>query len=267
MTRTSTRSTPPLRDTGISRRCRSSRAGPQENGKQERSGGYVKDNALQGPPLRQSRGAQRPSPALESDDRAAAHPRHDAPPGLDPLRRGRARGAAPARRRRPFRSSAAASAPCIRTATSRSTAATIPCPRGCSARSCACNGTPSWCVSITATRSSSCTRACPPATTRRMPGQRTPEATTRQQAFIAAIAGALRARRRAVAPMGGRGARRPRRARDPAHSRRARPDPETLPREAVLRAATTALTHRLFRYKQLARLATQAAPAQPSLPL
>ena len=41
----------------------------------------------------------------------------------------------------------------------------------------------------------------------------------------------------------------------------------TLPREAVLRAATTALTHRLFRYKQLARLATQAAPAQPSLPL
>jgi hypothetical protein len=35
----------------------------------------------------------------------------------------------------------------------------------------------------------------------------------------------------------------------------------------VLRAATTALTHRLFRYKDLARLATQAAPAQPTLPL
>jgi hypothetical protein len=35
----------------------------------------------------------------------------------------------------------------------------------------------------------------------------------------------------------------------------------------VLRAAATALTHRLFRYKHLERLAQQAAPAQPRLPL
>jgi hypothetical protein len=35
----------------------------------------------------------------------------------------------------------------------------------------------------------------------------------------------------------------------------------------VLRAATTALTHRLFRYKHLERLTIQAVPAQPRLPL
>jgi transposase len=39
------------------------------------------------------------------------------------------------------------------------------------------------------------------------------------------------------------------------------------PREAVVRAATTALAHRLFRYKQLERLAAHAAPAPARLPL
>ena len=41
----------------------------------------------------------------------------------------------------------------------------------------------------------------------------------------------------------------------------------THPREAVLRAATTALTHRLFRYKHLERLTLHAVPAQARLPL
>ena len=53
-----------------------------------------------GPPLRQPRGAQRAPAALESDDRATAHSRHDTAPGLDALCRGRAFGAPPARGRR-----------------------------------------------------------------------------------------------------------------------------------------------------------------------
>ena len=72
---------------------------PQENGKQERSGGYVKRQRAQGPPLRQPRGAECVSAALESHDRAAPHPRHDAAPGVDALRRDRAARAAAARRR------------------------------------------------------------------------------------------------------------------------------------------------------------------------
>ena len=71
---------------------------PQENGKQERSGGYVKDNALKGRRVRQPRRAECVSAAVESHHRAPAHSRHDAPPGLDALRRGRAAGAAAARR-------------------------------------------------------------------------------------------------------------------------------------------------------------------------
>lgn len=39
------------------------------------------------------------------------------------------------------------------------------------------------------------------------------------------------------------------------------------PCEAVLRAATTALTHGLFRYTLVERLTAQATPAHPRLPL
>ena len=99
-----------------------------------------------------------------------------------------------------------------------------------------------------------------------MPGQRTPEATTRQQAFIAQLLGRCERvggplQQWAAAALDDRGVRAIRLIQGVLGLTR------TLPREAVLRAATTALTHRLFRYKQLARLATQAAPAQPSLPL
>ena len=99
-----------------------------------------------------------------------------------------------------------------------------------------------------------------------MPGQRTPEATTRQQAFIAQLLGRCERvgaplQHWAAAALDDRGVRAIRLIQGVLGLTR------TLPREAVLRAATTALTHRLFRYKQLARLATQAAPAQPSLPL
>ena len=69
---------------------------PQENGKQERSGGYVKDNALKG---RRFDRAKCVSAGLESHHRAAAHSRDNASPGVDALRRGRAEGVAATRRR------------------------------------------------------------------------------------------------------------------------------------------------------------------------
>ena len=137
----------------------------------------------------------------------------------------------------------------------------IRCPARCSARTCACSGTPIWCASFIATRSSSCTSACPPASTAPMPGQRSPETTTRQQAFMAQLLGRCARGRRAAPPVGGSGARR---ARRPRHS----PIQGVLgltrkhPREAVLRAATTALTHRLFRYKHLGS-ASRSKPCRP----
>jgi transposase len=101
----------------------------------------------------------------------------------------------------------------------------------------------------------------------RMPGQGAPAAaTTRQQAFMAHLLGRcdrvgppLRAW--ADAALAERGVRAIRLIQGVLGLTR------THPREAVLRAATTALTHRLFRYKHLERLATQAAPAPPRLPL
>ena len=105
---------------------------PQENGKQERSGGYVKDNALKGRTLRQPRRAECVSAALESHHRAAAHSRHDPPPGVDALRRGRAARAAAARRRRPFRSSPRASGRSTPMGTSKSAARSIRCRSPCS---------------------------------------------------------------------------------------------------------------------------------------
>ena len=101
-----------------------------------------------------------------------------------------------------------------------------------------------------------------------MPGQAAPETTTRQQAFVAQLLGRCERVGRplqhwAEAALAERGVRGIRLIQGVLGLTR------TCPREAVLRAATTALTHRLFRYKDLARLATQAAPAlaQPTLPL
>jgi hypothetical protein len=99
-----------------------------------------------------------------------------------------------------------------------------------------------------------------------MPGQRTPEATTRQQAFIAQLLGRCERvggplQQWAEAALAERGVRAIRLIQGVLGLTR------KYPREAVLRAATTALTHRLFRYKHLERLATHAAPAQPPLPL
>ena len=100
----------------------------------------------------------------------------------------------------------------------------------------------------------------------RMPGQATPESTTRQQAFIAQLLGRCERvgpalHHWAEAALADRGVRAIRLIQGVLGLTRKHP------REAVLRAATTALTHRLFRYKLLERLAIHAAPAQPSLPL
>lgn len=100
----------------------------------------------------------------------------------------------------------------------------------------------------------------------RMPGQAATEPTTRQQAFVAQLLGrcervgpALHAW--ADAALAERGVRAIRLIQGVLGLTR------THPREAVLRAAATALPHRLFRYAHLERLATQAVPTQAPLPL
>ena len=99
-----------------------------------------------------------------------------------------------------------------------------------------------------------------------MPGQRSPETTTRQQAFITQLLGRCERvgtplQQWAEAALAERGVRAIRLIQGVLGLTRKHP------REAVLRAATTALTHRLFRYKHLERLTIQAVPAQPRLPL
>jgi hypothetical protein len=99
-----------------------------------------------------------------------------------------------------------------------------------------------------------------------MPGQAAAETTTRQQAFIAQLLGRCERvgpplHQWAEAALAERGVRAIRLIQGVLGLTR------KCPREAVLRAATTALTHRLFRYKHLERLATQATPSQPTLPL
>jgi transposase len=100
----------------------------------------------------------------------------------------------------------------------------------------------------------------------RMPGQAAPEPTSRQQAFVAHLLGRCERvgpplHHWAEAALADRGVRAIRLIQGVLGLTRKHP------REAVLRAATTALTHRLFRYKHLERLAMQAAPAQARLPL
>jgi transposase len=63
---------------------------PQENGVAERSGGYVKIQRLEGPPVRQPGGTRRVSGALEPHGGADTHPWHHAPAGAQALPRGRA---------------------------------------------------------------------------------------------------------------------------------------------------------------------------------
>ena len=99
-----------------------------------------------------------------------------------------------------------------------------------------------------------------------MPGQAASETTTRQQVFIAQLLGrcervGLPLHQWAEAALAERGVRAIRLIQGILGLTR------KFPREAVLRAASTALTHRLFRYKHLERLAAQAAPAQARLPL
>jgi len=100
----------------------------------------------------------------------------------------------------------------------------------------------------------------------RMPGQAAPEVTTRQQAFITHLLGRCERvgpslHQWADAALAERGVRAIRLIQGVLGLTRKHP------REALLRAATTALTHRLFRYKHLERLAIQATPAQACLPL
>jgi transposase len=99
-----------------------------------------------------------------------------------------------------------------------------------------------------------------------MPGQAATDTTTRQQVFIAHLLGRCERvgpplRHWADAALADRGVRAIRLIQGVLGLTR------RLSREAVLRAATTALTHRLFRYKHLERLAVQAVPTQARLPL
>jgi hypothetical protein len=99
-----------------------------------------------------------------------------------------------------------------------------------------------------------------------MPGQAAPEPTSRQQAFVAHLLGrcervGLPLHHWAEAALADRGVRAIRLIQGVLGLTRKHP------REAVLRAATTARAHRLFRYKHLERLTMQSVPAQARLPL
>lgn len=99
-----------------------------------------------------------------------------------------------------------------------------------------------------------------------MPGQAAPETSTRQQAFVAHLLGRCARvgpplQQWAEAAVAERGVRAIRLIQGVLGLTR------KFPREVVVRAAATALTHRLFRYKHLERLAAQARPAQTPLPL
>ena len=251
------------RSTGASRRCRRSRARPQENGKQERSGGYVKDNALKGRTLRQPRRAECVPAALESHHRAPAHSRHDAPPGLDALRRGRAAGAAAARR---------AAFPFF-TAGERTVhtdghvevgGAFYPVPLallGPAAPRAA--GTRTWCASSTATRSSPCTRGSRPACLRRAPARPRPPRGSRRLS-IGSSASATRVgpalKQWADAALAARGVRAIRLIQGVLGLTRRHP------RERVLAAVTEAHAHQHFRYQTIRRLVERTpAPPRPTL--
>ena len=147
---------------------------PQENGKQERSGGYVKTNALKG---RRFDSLDAQNAFLRHWNRTIARLR------IHGTTRRQVwthfveveqRGAPAARQRGVSRASPAASARSTPTATSKSPGRSTRCRSRCSGSGSACGGTRTSCASSTATRSSRCTPASRPACLRRAPARRRP---------------------------------------------------------------------------------------------
>ena len=120
---------------------------PQENGVAERSGGYVKSNALKGRRFDSLAGAGRVSRALEPHRGPGAHPRHHASAGAAPLPRGRATAAAAAAQRAVRVVSDRHPHACIPMDTSRLTAPSTRCRTRWSASRCARSGMATWCAS------------------------------------------------------------------------------------------------------------------------
>ena len=221
---------------------------PQENGKQERSGGYVKDNALKGRRFDSLDEQNAFLAALESHDRAAADPRHDPPPGLGALLETTRR---PCARSPPTPSPSSARHAHGASGRARrgrrqllSRAAAV-----CSARR-ARPWDGIWCASSTA-RPGRCARPRPageyaPAGPGGAARRLSPAGFRREAARAAARASARRCKQWAEAAL-------PSVASGPSASSRASLAlTRKHPREAVLRRRRPRSTHRLFRYKDLA---------------
>ena len=120
---------------------------PEENGVAERSGGYVKSNALKGRRFDSLEALAESSRTLEPHGGPGPHPRHHAPAGAAPLPRGGTTPLAAAPGRTVRRCSRSAPAACIRMATSRLTAPSTRCRTRWSASRCVRSGMATWCAS------------------------------------------------------------------------------------------------------------------------
>ena len=194
-------------------------AGKREAGAQRR---LRQRQRAQGPPLRQPRRAECVSAALESHHRAAAHSRHDAPPGVDALCRGRAAGAAARSPARRFRSSPAASARSTPMATSKSAARSIRCRSRCSGQRLRVR----WDAHLVRVFHGDTLVMVHARVAAGVfaPRAGEAEASTRQQAFVDRLVGQCERVGPARQAVGRRRARRARRPRHSPHSRRPRPD-------------------------------------------
>ena len=235
---------------------------PQENGKQERSGGYVKDNALKGRSLTASTRRMRFCGTGIAPSRACAFTARRA------ARSGRTSSRSSSRRCSPspaprFRSSPPASGPSTPTGTSKWVAPSIPCRSSSSASASACSGIRTSCASSTWTRSWWCTRASPAGVFAPRAGEA--EASTRQQAFVDRLVGQCErvgpaVKQWADAALAARGVRAIRLIQGVLGLTRRHP------RERILAAVTEAHAHQHFRYHTIRRLVERTpAPPRPTL--
>ena len=235
---------------------------PKENGKQERSGGYVKDNALKGRRFDSLDEHERVPASLEPHGGAGADPRHDAAPGLHPLRGDRQEGAPAPGVASPSPSSSAGT----RTVHSDGHVEVerrllSGAPASARAWTCRCGGTLTWSASFTGGRGR---RPRPrPRRVSSLPGRVAPRGPA------PASAPTSRSCSRSARVWGPSSPRGPRPPTPSAAIRALRLIQGALalvrkhPKEAVLSAAKTCLAHRLFRYRDLRRLTEMAERAAP----
>ncbi len=234
---------------------------PKENGKQERSGGYVKSNALQGPALRQSLDAQ--NAFLRHWNRTMARLR------IHGTTRRQVWTHFVEVERAALQPLAAEPFPFFTTGERTvhtdghvevGGALLSRAARACSASASACAGTRTWSASSTATRWSPSTPASPPGVFAPRAGEA--EASTRQQAYVDRLVGQCgrvgpALQQWAEAALAARGVRAIRLIQGVLGLTRRHP------RERVLAAVTEAHARQHFRYQTIRQL-VERTPARPA---